>query len=338
MALQTSIAMTDGSRISEARLTAMQTARIAGFSEGDCSNVGIVATELASNLMKHAVKGELLTGMAEWAGDRVVEIFALDEGPGIANMTECLRDGYSTRGSPGTGLGAVTRLASTLDVYTQAGKGTAFLARLQAKGAGGAKQQGRMEVGAICLAKPGEQVSGDACAIHHETNRCLYVVVDGLGHGPDAAAVAREALDVFNKRTAMNPAGIVELMHRALRSSRGGAVAVADIDFNENMVRFAGVGNIAGVIVGLDGQRHLVSSNGIVGHDVRHIREFSYPWVKDGLLVMHSDGLGTKWNLASYAGLRGRSPGIIAGVLYRDFSRRKDDITVLVARTAQGRA
>lgn len=336
MTQQISVSMTDGSRISEARNAAIRTARSAGFNETDCSNVAIVATELASNLTKHAVRGELLTGAVEWDGMPAVEIFALDEGPGIANLSDCMRDGFSTSGSPGTGLGAVNRLSSSLDVYTQAGKGTAFLARIRPSGTRRLESKEQMRAGAVWLAKPGEEVCGDGCAVHHQTNRCLYVVVDGLGHGPDAAGVAREALDVFKKRTTLNPAAIVELMHRALRSSRGGAVAVAEIDFTEYLVRFSGVGNISGVIVGPDGAQHLVSNNGIVGHAVRHIREYSYPWMKESVLIMHSDGLGSRWNLSAYAGLQGRTPGIIAGVLYRDFARRRDDTTVLVSRAAEG--
>lgn len=339
MGQQASIFITDVSRIFEARLAAMQSAQRVGFDEQVCGKVGIVATELASNLTKHAVRGEILTGAAEAAGVPTVEIFALDEGPGIANMADCLRDGYSTAGSPGTGLGAVARLSSSVDVYTHPEKGTAFLATFRkANGKHESSMTRRMTSGAICLPKPGEVVSGDGYAVEHQPERCLSMIVDGLGHGPEAADVAREAIDVFRKRTTLRPGAIIELMHRALRSTRGGAVGVAEIDFNENIVRFAGVGNISGAIVGPNGPRHLVSHNGIVGHDVSHIREFSYPWIKDGILVMHSDGLGTKWNLASYAGLQTRSPGIIAGVLYRDFSRRRDDVTVLVVRATEERA
>ena len=333
---QASISMTDNSRISEARGAAVRAAQNAGLDEQQCGRVGIVATELASNLTKHALKGEFLIGVTEWNGLPTVEMFALDQGPGITNLTECLRDGFSTAGSPGTGLGAVARLSSTFDMYTQPGKGTALLASVQGtNGNGKATRPPSMEVGAVWLAKPGEEISGDGYAVHHQRDRSLYVVVDGLGHGPDAAAVARESLDVFRERVTLNPAAIVELMHRALRSTRGGAVAVAEIDLCQKVVRFAGVGNISGVIVGPDGPRHLVSGNGIIGHDVRHIREFSYPWVKNGILVMHSDGLGTKWDLHSYGGLLARSPGIIAGVLYRDFARHRDDLAVLVARAME---
>ena len=75
----------------------------------------------------------------------------------------------------------------------------------------------------------------------------------------------------------------------------------------------------------------MVSYNGTVGHEVRKIREFTYLWPKGGLLVMHSDGLGTQWRLDRYPGLIARHPSLIAGVLYRDFNRGRDDVTVLVA-------
>jgi hypothetical protein len=76
----------------------------------------------------------------------------------------------------------------------------------------------------------------------------------------------------------------------------------------------------------------MVSYNGTVGHEVRKIQEFTYQWPQQGLLVMHSDGLKTQWRLDRYPGLMHKHPSLIAGVLYRDFNRGRDDVTVLVAR------
>ena len=78
--------------------------------------------------------------------------------------------------------------------------------------------------------------------------------------------------------------------------------------------------------------RHLVSHNGIVGQEARKIGVFTYPWNRESLLLMHSDGLTERWDLKAYPALIRRDPGLIAGVLYRDFSRARDDATVLVAR------
>jgi Stage II sporulation protein E (SpoIIE) len=136
---------------------------------------------------------------------------------------------------------------------------------------------------------------------------------------------------VLRTQSRLAPAALVQFAHGALRSTRGAALAVAELDLAQE-VRYAGIGNIAGVVLAPGGNRHLVSHNGIVGHDMRKVQEFVYPWSSDALLVMHSDGLATHWTLDQYPGLAGRHPSLIAGVLYRDFTRGRDDVMVLVAR------
>jgi hypothetical protein len=96
---------------------------------------------------------------------------------------------------------------------------------------------------------------------------------------------------------------------------------------------FAGVGNIAGTMIMTDTRQHLMSYNGIVGHQMQKLHTLTYPWSDNALLVLHSDGLATHWDLKAYPGLAGRHPSLIAGVLYRDFRRDRDDVTVVVVRT-----
>jgi hypothetical protein len=103
-------------------------------------------------------------------------------------------------------------------------------------------------------------------------------------------------------------------------------------------VRFAGVGNVAAVVVDGATQRGMASYGGIIGHEVRKFQEFAYPFPRGALLVMHSDGLATRWGLDAYPGLASRDPALMAGVLYRDFQRGRDDVTVLVARATPGAA
>jgi hypothetical protein len=76
----------------------------------------------------------------------------------------------------------------------------------------------------------------------------------------------------------------------------------------------------------------LVSDNGTLGANVRKMQEFSQPWAPETLVVVHSDGLGTQWNLVDYPGLSHRHPSLVAAILYRDFRRIRDDVTVVVAR------
>lgn len=114
-------------------------------------------------------------------------------------------------------------------------------------------------------------------------------------------------------------------------------MGVAEIDITQEVIRFAGVGNVAGVIIYAEGHRSMVSHPGIVGHNLRKIQESSYPWQpsKNGhlpLMVMHSDGLATRWDMERYPGLANRHSSLIAGVLYRDYNRGNDDVTVVAVK------
>ncbi len=109
-------------------------------------------------------------------------------------------------------------------------------------------------------------------------------------------------------------------------------MGVAVLDEEAGVVRFAGIGNIAAVVLNGAERRHLVSHNGIVGHEYRKASEFSQPWQTQSVLLMHSDGIGTQWDLGRYPGLLARDPSLIAGVIYRDFLRGRDDATVVALK------
>ena len=143
-----------------------------------------------------------------------------------------------------------------------------------------------------------------------------------------AADAAQLAIRAFRGAAHQPPGALVSVIHDALRGSRGAAVAVARLDRSRAVVTYAGVGNIAGAIVTDGTARHLVSNNGTAGHDARRINEFAYPWSDDAVLVMHSDGLGSRWQLDQYPGLIRHHPAVVAAVLYRDWSRGRDDVTV----------
>ena len=307
-------------------------ARALGFADKDTGNLALVVTEAATNLVKHAVGGQLLWRALECDHGAGLEILALDRGPGIPNVGECLRNGYSTAGSPGTGLGAIVRLATEFDIYSLPGKGTALLARLWSGRLSGSRPASALELGVVCLAKPGEQICGDGWTQVAQADRQVLLLADGLGHGLDAAAAAQAAVQVLREHPALAPAALIEAAHAALRSTRGAALAAAELNPGQQAVRFAGVGNIAGVVFNAGSRRHLVSHNGTVGHTLRKVQEFSVPWSPGALLILHSDGLATHWDLTAYPGLVGRDPSLIAGVLYRDYTRGRDDVTVLVLK------
>jgi anti-sigma regulatory factor (Ser/Thr protein kinase) len=329
-----SLAIDEESMAGEARRAATALAGHLGFDETGRGKVAIVATEAATNLCKHAKAGEIVLQGFEAGEIAGLDILSLDRGPGIADLGRCLADGFSTAGSPGTGLGAMSRLSHEFDIHSIPGVGTATLARLWSVDALPSRSLSQVKFGTVSLPLAGEEVSGDNWAIEELPGKTLLFLVDGLGHGLQAAEAAREAIRVFRETSEQSPTEILQATHRALRTTRGAAVALIQLDFETHQARFAGVGNIAGSILGSSSDRSvsMVSHNGIVGHTIRKIQEFVYPWAPDSLLIMHSDGLGTHWQLSRYAGLSMTHPGLIAGVLYRDFRRIRDDVTVVSIR------
>lgn len=328
-------AVADASQVGQVRRSSLDLVRRQGFSATEAEKVAIISTEMASNLVKHTSGGHLLIQWIEQAGETGIELLALDQGPGMYNIAECLRDGYSTAGSRGEGLGAIQRLATTFDLYSLPGVGTALLAQVWPK-TPMAEKRSRIASGVINLPKPGETVCGDSWAVRWQVDQGFILMVDGLGHGPSAAMAASEAVRLFQKQPAQaapapTQTALFDRIHAGLRSTRGAALALVTIDFGQQ-VRFVGVGNIAGTVQIDQKPRHLVSHNGIVGHTVHRVQEFVYPWATGGLLILHTDGLQTRWNLEQYAGLLHRHPSLIAGVLWRDFRRGTDDVTVAVFR------
>jgi len=257
-----------------------------------------------------------------------IEIIAIDKGKGMTDVSRCLSDGYSSSGTAGTGLGAIRRLSSLFDIYSRPNAGTVVLSRLQSP----ATPSGRMDIGVICRPKVGETFCGDAWASKQVGDEFWITVVDGLGHGPEASQAAIEGVRMFRETSGhKSTIDVVEAMHGALRKTRGAAVAVAAINRAGQQLRFSGVGNIAGTVLNHGSWKSMMSHNGILGHEVRRIQEFTNPWEPGSKLVMNSDGLST-WTLDRYPGLFTRHASLIAAVLYRDFWRKRDDVTVFVAQ------
>jgi len=319
----------------EVRRTSAALAAGLAFDETSAANLGLVVTEAATNLLKHAGGGQVVLRSLE-SGDAVgVEMLALDKGPGIADPGRCFQDGYSTAGSSGTGLGAIARLSTVNAVYSRRGQGTVLMAQVWKKTRDGVMftPPPRFHVGGVGVPIAGETECGDDWVFQEQARGARITMADGLGHGEAAAIAARAAIRTARERVNEPAPALMERIHGALRSTRGAAVAVAEIDPAAHVVRFVGVGNIAAIVLSPSGtMRRLVSMAGTAGLEVRKMVEFTYPWDSGSLLLMHSDGLHTQWSLDNYPGLIDRHPSLIAGVLYRDHARGRDDVTVVAVR------
>jgi anti-sigma regulatory factor (Ser/Thr protein kinase) len=321
----------DASEVGEARRAAIGLAHRKGFSQDIEARIALVATELATNLLKHA--GEGLVAINEFldADGSGIELIALDKGPGIADVARCLIDGFSTAGSPGTGLGAVTRVSDNYAIYSRPGIGTVVMARFLAPNA---LPPGAIEIGVMIDAYPGETVCGDGWATMTGRRGDTLLLVDGAGHGPHAAHAAETAALAFYDNIDKECVPLVEAIHRALAPTRGAALAVARIDGDARVVRFVGVGNIGAVMVNGGDARRMASYNGTAGHVAPRIREFTYPFTSRPLVILHSDGLSARWEIAAYPGLVAGHPSLVAGLLFRHYRRDDDDATVVAMRAA----
>ncbi len=335
------LAVTDSSHVGEVRRTLLSFAARLQFDEIQRGNLAIVASEMATNLLKHATGGEIVYRALISSIERNqsvlegIEVLALDRGPGMANVDRCLVDGFSTVGTAGTGLGAIQRQSKNFDIYSGIDLGTVLVAQVARLHSNAPTHAARgLRIGAVCLPVASETRCGDGWSAHNTGHRHLVCLVDGLGHGPIANEAASEALRVFEDCFDVDPVEIMHRTHIALRKTRGAAVGIAEIDTVQQRLRFVGVGNISGAVVQGTESKTLISHNGTVGHQLHKIQDFSYAWNHHATVVLHSDGLATRWRLEAYPGIVSRHPTLIAGLLFRDHRRPRDDNTVVVVRSA----
>lgn len=317
----------DGDGAGGARRAAERLATQLGLAERRVGELSIVVAELTSNLAKHAGGGALLVRPVRRRGKAGVEVFAIDSGPGMADLSRSVRDGHSTAGSLGIGLGAIGRLASWHDAHSVPGRGTVVVVEVWPDSAPEPDW-------AAAIARPlsGSPVCGDGYAWRVSGERRQVLVSDGLGHGALAAAASQAAVHAFQQAPAGAPAALVEHLHRSIAHTRGAAVAVAELDLQAATVRFAGLGNISATVVDGTARRGMVSLPGIAGHQRRAVREYSYPLAAGSRVVMHSDGVNDRWRPDDYPGLERHHPAVTAATILRDAGVRRDDACVLVAR------
>jgi anti-sigma regulatory factor (Ser/Thr protein kinase) len=321
----------DSSQIGECRRQLTRLAQDLLFSETEVGQIAIVLNELAKNILQHAGKGEILIReicRSSEAGKYGIEMMALDRGPGMNNPSACLIDGFSTGSTPGTGLGAVQRLAQDFDLYSKPGKGTVIAVSFHTDQTAG--HPAKLQSSVICIPIAGEIDCGDSWSQISPITGDAVMVADGLGHGSLASTASREAIHLFRDQKWRNFDDLFRSAHARMRSTRGAAVSVARFDELDQSVHFAGVGNVRAFHHRQGKTKTLLGYAGTVGLKMTTVREVSEPWAEGDVLVIHSDGLTTRCDLIDYPGLQKRSPAVIAAVLYRDFSRGNDDSCVWV--------
>jgi anti-sigma regulatory factor (Ser/Thr protein kinase) len=326
------IRVEDVSAIGSVRRAASRVAASLGFDPHRVGQVELAATELATNVVRHAVAGAVLVrtrGSTTSDGGASVELLVIDSGPGMQDVDARMRDGNSDTGTFGIGLGVIGRIANRLDIHSTPGRGTVTVASFGAKPRPNA---GAPILDGITRAINGEAVCGDAWAGVATSERVAILVADGLGHGPLAAAASQLVVEEFVAHPFTGPEAVLRTAHAASSGTRGAAVSVVDVDLHAHQLRFAGVGNVAVRVIGYERSTSLAAQPGIVGQHLRAVREVVVPVESGALVVLHSDGLTAKWDLAAHRGLVVEPPTLIAAVLLREAGLRQDDATVVVFR------
>jgi anti-sigma regulatory factor (Ser/Thr protein kinase) len=326
----------DRSQVGEARRAVNLFAESCGFGNTRSAAVGIIITELANNLVTHSGNALIAVQCLSTANGDCIEILSIDRGPGMRDVGKCLLDGFTTTSTPGNGLGAVKRLSDEFDIFSIAEQGTVILSRVLRDVPTLRSSEVPLSWGVYSRPAPGEVACGDSWRVDWTPERPRFMIADGLGHGPVAAEAAAAVSEIFDSERSLTPTQFLSAAHRRATGTRGAAVAIAHVELPARRVQYAGIGNITGTLVEGEITRGLFSHNGTVGVLVRKMHSFEYMLPLHGLLIMHSDGIRSRWSLANYPGLQFRHPAIIAAVLARDFDRERDDLTVLVARAEGG--
>jgi anti-sigma regulatory factor (Ser/Thr protein kinase) len=308
-----------------------------GLSEGELGKLNIVIAEMASNLIKHTPHGGEILVKPIVAENQIIgiEILCLDTGPGMADPKRMMEDGTSTYGSKGEGLGAIKRLSDEFDLYSRRDSGTVVLARLYKKGyKPKVSPRNNFDLHAVMVAKSGETSCGDGWTMVQQEGVCRILIVDGLGHGENARVAASAAVSSFQKQNQTSPAQLLRSVHSDIIKTRGAVMNIASIDLKTNTLTYCGIGNISGRILSVDGSKSIISYNGIVGHNLPNtINDHQVPWNNTHVLILHSDGLKSRWDLTKHPDLLRHDTSLIAAVLYKEWTRKTDDTLVLVGKT-----
>lgn len=194
-----------------------------------------------------------------------------------------------------------------------------------------------LDVGVASTVIAGESESGDLYLVCPVDDGVVVAVVDGLGHGQEAAVAARIAVDTIERHATAPLPVVVERCHESLLGSRGVVMSVAQIDANRDSMTWVGLGNVKGVLVAADhvvGRSYtgLVTRSGIVGNasaGLPPVRPWVIPIQRRDVLVLATDGLhasfGDDVNPAEAA-------QHTAEHLLKQHSKGTDDALVLVAR------
>ncbi len=305
-----------------------------GFTPHRAAETDIIIAELTSNLIKYAKEGELLYRAHHSDGHNQIEIYCIDHGVGIDNVVKIMNDGYSSSNTLGQGLGAIKRLSNDFHIYSMRNWGTIqYIKILDKSEIPEPPLLTGFNYSTVRVNYPGEKICGDGYHIKYLKEGFQIFVGDGLGHGANANEAVQQAIKAFKLTRQTEPSAILREIHEEVKKSRGLVATIATVNYKTETWNICGIGNInTRIYRGLENKTY-TPYNGIIGHNIpRTLNSTTVPYEKHQIIVMHSDGLRTRWNLNDMTSIIKQNPGVIAAALYKDNIRGTDDATVLVGK------
>jgi len=303
-----------------------------GLAQARINALDLIVAEMTSNLFKYSDGGELLMGVFPNGGNPYVELISIDNGPGMINPGRMMQDGVSTSNTLGHGLGSMKRLSDTFELYSQIGWGTIVLSRVY-DDPEKVREKNTVIMRPIVVYKPGEKTSGDGF-VYKKTDKYLKMMLaDGLGHGPEANKAVNEAANAFKIFPDYSPTETIRFIHNDIKKTRGAVINILGYDFARKVWTSAGVGNIAARMSGPVNFKNHMSYNGIVGHNIPNtMNDQEYPAEEFNQVMLCSDGIKTRIDLARYPMMYKYDLTILAAAIYKDHARRNDDMSVIIAK------
>lgn len=307
-----------------------------GFEAKQLAEIDLIVAELGTNLVKHASGGEILAGILQTEEGVTLELISLDNGPGMTDPEKMIMDGASTTKTLGHGLGSIRRLADAFDIYSRREWGTVLLSRVHKKKPIPTRSpKSSVQINALVIPKPGENLSGDGCCYVAERDGAVHLLVaDGLGHGAEAHRAVKEAVSAFRTFKSSSPAEILRHLHQQIKKTRGLVATVVIIDPKEKTWKLCGIGNIGTRFIGHQQSKSYFPYNGIVGSNIPHTlndQELSQQDYQQ--IILCSDGIRSRWEYAKYPSIGKYDLSIQAAAIYKDFGRKTDDMSVIIGRT-----
>lgn len=341
------VALSEESHIGQARRIARRLGAELAFTDRQLAEVEILINELGTNALKFGRgTGQIfLSVMDEKIEKGGLEVIYTDKGAGIADPSLAVEDGFTTSDSLGSGLGAISRMSDEFHIYSlvesqtrplslygRTTHGTVIVARKHVAPEGKRPPRGPRLWGVLTRPPAGETHNGDAYFIRQDDDRILLAVIDGLGHGEGASDAARAAIESIGGNAGKPVESIMRAAHEALRPTRGAVIGLSAIDCSTRLIEYVGIGNTDFRVLGGGSTLKFISLNGTVGSRMDRLKVFKGELPKSCMLTMSTDGISERWDLDQYPGLQGLHPQLACSVIMRDYSRPKDDATILCGR------